>query len=95
MIKIVAKNYVKPECANTFIAAVKPLIKGSREEEGNVFYTLNRSKKEPNTFAFIECWKNEEAIAFHNQTEHFTSIVPKLAEFCEKPGEVELFDEVE
>ena len=95
MIKIVAKNYVKPECADAFIDAAKPLIKGSREEAGNIFYTLNRSKKEQNTFAFIECWRDQQAIAFHNQTEHFTSIVPILAEFCEKPGEVELFDEVE
>ena len=94
MIKIVAKNYVKPECVQAFLDATKELIKKSQEEEGNVFYTLNASKTNPNTLTFIECWKDQAAIDFHNQTPHFTTIVPKLAEYCEKAGEVELFDEI-
>ena len=94
MIKIVAKNYVKPECSEAFRETAKELIEKSCAEEGNIFYTLNVSKKDPNTFVFIEAWKDQAAIDFHNNSEHFTSIVPKLAKMCNREGDVELFDEI-
>ena len=94
MIKIVAKNYVKPECSEAFRETAKELIEKSCAEEGNIFYTLNVSKNDPNTLVFIENWKDQEAINFHNKTDHFTSIVPKLAEMCDGEGSVELYDEI-
>lgn len=94
MIKIVAKNHVKPECVQAFKDAAKELIEKSRQEEGNIFYTLNVSKNNPNTLVFIEAWKDQAAIDFHNQTDHFTSIVPKLHQMCHEEGDVELFDEI-
>lgn len=94
MIKIVAKNYVKPECVQAFKDAAKELIEKSRAEEGNIFYTLNVSRNDPNTLVFIEAWKDQAAIEFHNKTEHFTSAVPKLGAMCSGRGDVELFDEI-
>ena len=94
MIKIVAKNYVKAEYVQAFIDTAKELIEKSREEEGNIFYTLNVSKNDPNTLVFIENWKDQASINFHNKTYHFTSIVPKLAEMCDGEGSVELYDEI-
>ena len=94
MIKIVAKNYVKPECVQTFKDTAKELIEKSRAEEGNIFYTLNASINDPNTLVFIENWKDQAAIEAHNQSAHFTGIVPKLAEFCARKGDVELFVEI-
>ena len=94
MIKIVAKNYVKPECVQAFKDTAKELIEKSRAEEGNIFYTLNVSVNDPNTLVFIENWKDQAAIEFHNKSEHFTGIVPKLGQFCAREGEVELFVEI-
>ena len=94
MIKIVAKNYVKPECVQAFKDTAKELIDKSRAEEGNIFYTLNVSKNDPNTLVFIENWKDQAAIDFHNKTDHFTSIVPKLHEMCNGEGSIEVFDEI-
>ena len=94
MIKIVAKNYVKPECVQLFKDTAKELIEKSRAEEGNIFYTLNVSKNDPNTLVFIEDWKDQAAIDFHNHTDHFLNILPKLAKLCNGEGDVELFDEV-
>ncbi len=93
MIKIVAKNFVKPECVQAFKDTAKELIEKSRAEEGNIFYTLNVSKNDPATLVFIENWKDQAAVDFHNKTDHFTSIVPKLAEFCNSK-DVELFEEI-
>ncbi len=94
MIKIVAKNYVKPECVQAFKDTAKELIEKSRAEEGNIFYTLNVSVNDPNTLVFIENWKDQAAIDFHNKSEHFTGIVPKLGQLCAREGEVELFVEI-
>ena len=94
MIKIVAKNYVKPECVQAFKDTAKELIEKSRAEEGNIFYTLNVSVNDPSTLVFIENWKDQAAIEFHNKSEHFTGIVPKLGQLCAREGEVELFVEI-
>lgn len=94
MIKIFAKMLVKEECIDKFIELTKELVEKSRAEEGNVFYSINRSVNDDRTFAFIECWKDQAAIDIHNATPHFTGIVPQLGELCEKAYGAELFYEL-
>ena len=95
MIKIVAKLPVKHECVDAFKAGAEELVKKSAAEAGNVFYSLNASKTVPDLFAFIECWKDQDAVDTHNVSEHFTTILPKLAEMCDGEITIDLFDEVE
>ncbi len=95
MIKIVATQKVKADKIEEFRAAAKELIKRSREEEGNVFYGLHQSLKDPTVLAFIECWKDQAAIEAHNATEHFKAALPKLGALCEAPGEVTLYNELD
>lgn len=94
MIKIVAKMPVKKDKVDAFKAAAKELVEKSAAEAGNVFYTLNVSTTNPCLFAVIECWKDQAAIDFHNNTEHFTGILPKMAEMCDGEISIELFNEV-
>ena len=95
MIKIVAKMLVKADQVEEFKAIAKERVEKSRAEEGNIFYSLNVSTTNPRLLAFIECWKDQEAIDIHNATEHFTGILPKLGEMCEEGQPVDLFTEVE
>ena len=96
MIKIVAKMTVKEGCLETFKATAKELVEKSAAEAGNIFYTLNVSAGDPNQIAIIECWKDQAAIDFHNHTEHFTTILPKLGALCKEGGNaVEFYQEVE
>ena len=94
MIKIFAKMLVKEECIDKFIELAKELVEKSRTEEGNVFYSINQSVENNCIFAFIECWKDQAAIDFHNATPHFTGIVPQLGSLCEKAYGAELFNEL-
>jgi len=32
---------------------------------------------------FLECWQDKAAIAYHNETEHFTRILPQLLALCD------------
>jgi len=95
MIKIVAKMVVAQDKVEEFKAAAVELVRKSREEEGNIFYSINLSTEKPDVLAFMECWKDQSAIDFHNATEHFTTILPKLVAMCVEPPVIETFTEVE
>ena len=94
MIKIVAKMVVREDAIGQFHALAKELVEKSSAEEGNVSYSLNQSVTDPKIHAFIEIWKDQAAIDSHNKTEHFTAILPKLAELTTDPQPVDLFTEV-
>ena len=94
MIKIFAKSLVKEECVDKYIELTKELVEKSRAEEGNVFYSINRSMKNDRIFAFIECWKDQDALDVHNATPHFTGIVPQLRGMCEESYGAEFFVEI-
>ena len=95
MIRIFCKLTARPECAEKFAEVAASLVAASRAEEGNVFYTLNRSLDDPCTFAFMECWKDQAAVDEHNATKHFTETLPQLAQMCSAVGDVELYEAVE
>ena len=86
MIKIVAENYIKEEYREEFLKITKELIILSREESGNISYHLYHDIHDESHFTFIEEWKNQEAIDLHNQTKHFTTIVPQIKSFASKPS---------
>lgn len=91
MITIVAKRIVKADKIAEFIAMVEPLINESRKENGCISYSLFQDINNANILTFIEEWESEEAIKLHNSSTHFTTIVPKLADYREAPPEVTLY----
>lgn len=95
MLKVFAKMLVKEGCVEEFKATAKELVAKSQAEEENIFYTLNQSTEDPRVLAFMECWKDKDALARHEKTEHFTTILPKLGELCEESYPAVLMDEVE
>ncbi|MBP3805755.1 MAG: antibiotic biosynthesis monooxygenase [Oribacterium sp.] len=95
MYKIVARLSVKKDKIEEFKETAKELIQKSSGEEGNVFYTLNQDTQDEQKFAFIECWKDEEAMKIHGASEHFTRIFPILSEMAESSGPNDFYKEVE
>ena len=95
MLKVVAKLIVKTDRIEDFKKAAEELIKKSNAEESNVFYTFNQSIEDEQRFAFIECWKDRDALKTHEATDHFTSIFPILGEMTEGSEPVEIYQEVE
>jgi quinol monooxygenase YgiN len=95
MLKVVARLTVKKDKIEEFKKTAEDLIKKSNAEEGNIFYTLNQSIEDEQKFAFIECWKDSEALKIHEASEHFTKTFPIIGEMCEGSEPAELFNEVE
>lgn len=95
MIKIVAENYIKEEHQEEFLKLTKELIVLSREEMGNISYHLYQDIQDATHYTFVEEWQNQEAIDLHNQTKHFTTIVPKIKSFASKPSRAIKYKEVQ
>ena len=91
MITIVAKNLIKQGKAEEFKVLAERLVNESRKESGCISYSLYEDSNNSNILTFIEVWENSEAINLHNKSEHFTSIVPKFAEFKEGQSEINLY----
>ncbi len=95
MLKIVARLTVKKDKIEEFKKTAEELVKKSSAEEGNVFYTLNQDPQDEQKFAFIESWKDEEAMKIHGASEHFTRIFPLLSDMAEESGPNDFYKEVE
>jgi quinol monooxygenase YgiN len=91
MITIVAKNLIKQGKVQEFKILAEKLINESRKESGNIAYNLYEDSNNSNILTFIEEWESEEAIKLHNNSKHFTSIVPKFSDLKEKQSEVNLY----
>lgn len=94
MITIVAKNSIKQEKVEEFKILAERLINESRKEKGNISYNLYQDANKSNILAFIEEWENDDAIKIHNTSEHFTSIVPKFAEFKESQSVINIYKKI-
>ena len=81
MVLKIAKQVVKEGKAEDFLKALKPLEEASNKEEGCIEYILYNDRENSNIFTVVEKWKDMAAIEAHNSSEHFTAIVPKLADF--------------
>jgi quinol monooxygenase YgiN len=92
MFQIYARLPIKEGVRDEVVALVEGLIEGSRSEDGNISYQLFQSTEDPNILAFFEQWKDEEAMAVHRGSEHFTSTMPKLQEYLAAPSSIEVFE---
>ncbi|HKI89119.1 MAG TPA: putative quinol monooxygenase [Draconibacterium sp.] len=89
MISIVAKFVVKNGKEQKFMEMVNELGIASQAEEGCIEYILHKDVNKPLTYCIIEKWKDQAAIDFHNSSQHFTSIVPKIMEIAQ--AEVDIY----
>ncbi|PFK47681.1 antibiotic biosynthesis monooxygenase [Bacillus cereus] len=92
MIIIHAVFQVDPAKQQTFVEEIKPLIRDSREESGNVSYDLYKDMEKESVYTMVEVWQDAEAVASHNVSEHFTSFVKKANQFLTAPLDIKVYD---
>ncbi|KAA8734938.1 antibiotic biosynthesis monooxygenase [Acinetobacter qingfengensis] len=71
---------VKPEQESNFRTLMTHLVSQSQKEPGNVHYQLAQDVFTPHHYTLIEHWKDDAAIEFHNQTEHFLSFLNQASQ---------------
>ena len=94
MIVLVVKLELQEGKKAEFIEIAKRMVDGSQKEPGNIEYHLYEELDEANTVAFIEKWRDQEALNFHERTDHFTSNIGKLKALCAKPPVRNRFDAI-
>lgn len=92
MIVLVLKMEVQEGKKDEFIKIAKLMAEGSQQEGGNIEYNVYEELDEINTVAFIEKWKNQEAIDIHEKMEHFTNNISRLKALCAKPPTMNRFN---
>lgn len=76
----IAKMKIHPDKEKQFIAACEAMEKAvAAKEKGALLYKFYRLR-EPNAFAVIESFVDEEADAAHQASQHFKEIAPGMIE---------------
>ncbi|MGL4851884.1 MAG: putative quinol monooxygenase [Phocaeicola sp.] len=57
----------------------KELVTSSVKEEGCIAYDLFQSATRPDVLLICETWADEATLQAHEETAHFTAIVPKMS----------------
>ena len=63
-------------------------------EPGCMFYTLNRSKSDPQIYKVLESYTDEDALKAHGQTEYFKAANVKLGPLLAGRPDIEYLDGV-
>lgn len=92
MIKVVAKNFIKPEKTEAFISLAKQLVQDTRQNDtGCIRYELVQDIKNPQLLTMLEEWEDQEALNRHMSAKHFKEATALFADLVEKPGEINLY----
>lgn len=96
MIGVVAKLKIAPGKEAEFEEVAKDLMaKVKANEAGTTTYQLYKSKKDADTYIFMEEYASAEALAAHGKTEYFAAAGPKLGPCLAGAPEIEYYDIVE
>ena len=83
MLGIVATIKTKPGQEAAFEEVAKALVAAvNANEPGCLLYTLSKAE-EPNTYVFMERYKDEAAVEAHRATAHFKDLGRKMGEFMD------------
>ena len=93
MIRVVAKVLVKKDKKDAFVEACRELVQASRQDEGNIGYTLNVSVDNPLQFAFIENWRDQDALDAHMKQPHFVKGTVTISECADGEMPIEVFND--
>ncbi|MDR0508106.1 MAG: antibiotic biosynthesis monooxygenase [Dysgonamonadaceae bacterium] len=70
---VVARLMVKEGQEKAFINVASSLVEATRQEEGNLFYSLYQSPINPVEFIFYEEYKDDAAFKVHASSAHFAA----------------------
>jgi quinol monooxygenase YgiN len=95
-IGVIATLRIQDGKAEEFEAFATELAKQVRANEpGNLAYQLTKSRTEPNTYRFLEVYKDQEALTHHGGTDYFKAAGPKFAAVLGGRPEIEYLDGID
>ena len=86
-----ARIKVKPDAVEQFLTYANVIVLASNLEQGCLVYNLYQEVGKPSSFIFYEEYKNQDAIDFHNSTNHFKTFISQITEILDGNPEIEVF----
>jgi (4S)-4-hydroxy-5-phosphonooxypentane-2,3-dione isomerase len=77
--------HVRPEFAERFVAAILDNARGTRKEPGNLRFDVVRREDDPNRFFLYEVYRDKEAFARHQETEHYARWRDAVTDWMAEP----------
>lgn len=71
---VVATYTAKPETADQVAELLPALAAASRQEAGNISYSVARDLEHPQVFTIVEVYEDADAFTAHRESAHFASI---------------------
>ena len=91
MVRVIAVFQLKSECVDEAVRLAGELVTQTRKEKGCIQYDLIQSDVHPSKVVVLENWETQADLDVHSASEHFTRLVPAIAELCTQPPDVESF----
>lgn len=92
MIQVVAKNFIKAEKIDAFIALAQQLVQDTRQKDaGCIRYELVQDINIPQLLTILEEWESQEYLDQHMAAKHFKEAIALFGDFSEKPGEINIY----
>ena len=91
-ITLTAKLTIKEGKEKEFEALMKEVVPKVRQEEGNLAYTMCRSKENPRVFLFFEEYRDQAAIQAHGK--HLGELGIDFSAFLDGPVVAEYYDKI-
>ncbi len=86
-----ARITVNPEAIDQFLSYAQVIVLASNLEQGCLVYNLYQEVGIPSSFIFYEEYENQEAVDFHNSTNHFKTFIGQITEILEGSPVIEVF----
>jgi quinol monooxygenase YgiN len=94
MVRVVAKNFIKPELIPQIEPIFRELIEAThKNDKGCIEYRLYKDPKEEGAFVFIEEWESQEALNSHAASEHYKRLIPNVRQAASRKGEILVLEE--
>lgn len=84
----------KPEHRVELARRLLEMVELSNQEEGCLFYNLHIDQEDPNTFYFLEAWKDQAAFDFHASTDYVKAINADAIAMTSSPSRVEFMHKI-
>ena len=94
MISLFVKIPLQEGKAQEFTEAFKEIAVGVAKEEGNLLYSLNFAKNEPDTAIIMERYKDQDALTAHSQSDHYKAFGSKIGGLVAGAPEITVMEEV-
>jgi len=86
-----ARITVKPEAIDQFLSYANVIVLASNLEQGCLVYNLYQEVGNPTSFIIYEEYENQEAIDFHNSTNHFKTFIGQITDILDGSPSIEVF----